>query len=131
MALFSPKEPNPSPPLDVMSNDLTIVAPTTTVADAATTMSTHHVGSALVLDDERLVGIFTERDVLRAVASDFDAEHHAVSEFMTKDPKTIGPEVDAHEALESMFAFGFRHLPVVDEGRVIGIVSMRDVTRRG
>jgi CBS domain-containing protein len=115
---------------DVMSNDLTIVAPTTTVADAATMMSTHHVGSALVLDDERLVGIFTERDVLRAVASDFDAEHHAVSEFMTRDPKTIGPEVDAHEALESMFAFGFRHLPVVDQGRVIGIVSVRDVTRR-
>ena len=52
---------------DVMSNDLTIVAPTTTVADAATMMSTHHVGSALVLDGERLVGIFTERDVLRAV----------------------------------------------------------------
>ena len=49
---------------------------------------------------------------------------------MTKDPKTIGPEVDAHKALESMFAFGFRHLPVVDEGRVVGIVSMRDVTRR-
>jgi CBS domain-containing protein len=115
---------------DVMSTDLTIVAPTTTIADAATMMSTSQVGSALVLDGDRLLGIFTERDVLRAVGSDFDAEHHAVSEFMTKDPKTIGPEVDATEALESMFAFGFRHLPVVDGGRVVGIVSMRDVTRR-
>lgn len=115
---------------DVMSKELTIVSPTTTIADAATMMSTHQVGSALVLDGDRLLGIFTERDVLRAVGSDFDAEHHHVTEFMTKDPKTIGPDVDAHEALESMFAFGFRHLPVVDEGRVIGIVSMRDVTPR-
>jgi CBS domain-containing protein len=94
-------------------------------------MSTHQVGAALVLDGESLVGIFTERDVLRAVGSDFDAEHHAVSEFMTKDPKTIGSDVETQEALESMFAFGFRHLPVVEEGRVVGIVSMRDVTRRG
>jgi CBS domain-containing protein len=116
---------------DVMSTDLTTVSPATTVADAATTMSTHQVGAALVLDGESLVGIFTERDVLRAVGSDFDAEHHAVSEFMTKDPKTIGSDVETQEALESMFAFGFRHLPVVEEGRVVGIVSMRDVTRRG
>jgi phosphoserine phosphatase RsbU/P len=116
---------------DVMSTDLTTVSPGTTIADAATSMSTHQVGAAIVLDGERLVGIFTERDVLRAVGSDFDAEQHAVSEFMTRDPKTIGPEVEAHEALESMFAFGFRHLPVVEDGRVVGIVSMRDVTRRG
>ena len=116
---------------DVMSTDLTVVSPNTTVADAATMMSTRQVGSAIVLDGERLLGIFTERDVLRAVGSDFDAEHHAVTEFMTKDPKTIGPQVDAHEALESMFAFGFRHLPVVESGKVVGIVSMRDVTPRG
>ena len=116
---------------DVMSTDLTVVSPKTTVADAATMMSTRQVGSAIVLDGERLLGIFTERDVLRAVGSDFDAEHHAVTEFMTKDPKTIGPQVDAHEALESMFAFGFRHLPVVESGKVVGIVSMRDVTPRG
>jgi CBS domain-containing protein len=115
---------------DVMSTDLTIVSPATTIADAATMMSTRQVGSALVLDGDRLLGIFTERDVLRAVGSDFDAENHHVTEFMTKDPKTIGPDVDPHEALESMFAFGFRHLPVVDGGRVVGIVSMRDVTRR-
>ena len=115
---------------DVMSTTLVIVSPSATIADAATTMSTHQVGSALVLDGDRLVGIFTERDVLRAVGSDFDAEHHPVAEFMTKDPKTIGPNEDAAAALESMFAFGFRHLPVVDEARVVGVVSMRDVTRR-
>ncbi len=92
-------------------------------------MSTRQVGSALVMDGETLVGIFTERDALRAVGSDFDAEHHAVSGFMTADPSTIGPDAPATEALESMFAFGFRHLPVVEDGRVVGIVSMRDVMR--
>ena len=115
---------------DVMSTELTTVSPKTTIADAATLMSTRQVGSALVLDGDRLVGIFTERDVLRAVGSDFDAEHHPVTEFMTKDPKTIGPDVEAGEALASMFAFGFRHLPVVEGGKVIGVVSMRDVTQR-
>ena len=115
---------------DVMSTELTSVSPSTTVADAATMMSTRQVGSALVLDGEKLIGIFTERDVLRAVGSDFDAEHHAVTEFMTKEPKSIGPEVDTHEALEAMFAFGFRHLPVLEDGRVVGVVSMRDVTPR-
>ena len=65
----------------------------------------------------RLLGIFTERDVLRAVGSDFDAEHHAVSEFMTADPHTARPTEDAHDALGSMLAFGFRHLPVMEGGR--------------
>ena len=115
---------------DVMSTDLTIVPPSTTIADAATTMSTHQVGSALVLDGDRLVGIFTERDVLRAVGSDFDAEHHAVSEFMTKDPKTIGPR--GRCARGARVDVRVRVPPPAGRrrGRVVGIVSMRDVTPR-
>ena len=73
---------------DVMSTELVIVTPSTTVAEAATVMGTRKVGSALVMEGTALLGIFTERDVLRAVGSDFDAEHHAVSEFMTADPHT-------------------------------------------
>ena len=114
---------------EVMSTELLRVTPTTTIAEAATVMGTRHVGSALVMEGNTLVGIFTERDVLRAVASDFDAEHHSVSEFMTRDPSTVTPEEEAHGALSSMLAFGFRHLPVVDGGDVVGIVSMRDLTR--
>ena len=115
---------------DVMSTELVTVNPGTTVAEAATTMSTKKVGSALVMEGERLVGIFTERDVMRAVASEFDAEHHQVGAFMTSDPTTIGPEADIHEGLSSMFAFGFRHMPVVEGGQVVGMVSMRDLTPR-
>lgn len=114
---------------EVMSTDMVIVPPATTVAEAATIMGTRKVGSALVIDGASLLGIFTERDVLRAVASDFDAEHHAVSEFMTRDPHTARPDEDIHDALSSMLAFGFRHLPVTEHGDVIGVVSMRDLTR--
>ena len=113
---------------DVMSTELLKITAATTVAEAATTMSTRKVGSALVMEGDTLVGIFTERDVMRAVASEFDAEHHQVGSFMTADPTTIGPDADAHEGLSSMFAFGFRHMPVVEDGEVIGIVSMRDLT---
>ncbi len=114
---------------EVMSTDMVIVTPATTVAEAATIMGTRKVGSALVIDGASLLGIFTERDVLRAVGSDFDAEHHAVSEFMTSDPHTARPDEGTHEALSAMLAFGFRHLPVMEHGRVIGVVSMRDLTR--
>jgi len=114
---------------DVMSTELLLVPPTTTVAEAATVMGTRQVGSALVMEGQSLLGIFTERDVLRAVGSDFDAEHHPVSEFMTRDPSTVAPDEEAHGALSSMLAFGFRHLPVVEGGAVVGIVSMRDLTR--
>jgi len=115
---------------EVMSTDLVKVVATTTIAEAATVMSTRGVGSALVMEGDRLVGIFTERDTLRAVAGDFDGEQHQVLEFMTSNPTTIDAEAPANEALESMFAFGFRHLPVMEDGRVVGIVSMRDVMRR-
>ena len=114
---------------EVMSTDLVIVAPDATVAEAATVMGTGQVGSAMVMDGGTLVGIFTERDVLRAVGSDFDAEHHAVTGFMTKDPHTTPADEDAHDALAAMLAFGFRHLPVMDGAKVVGVVSMRDLTR--
>jgi len=114
---------------EVMSTDLIAVSPTTTVAEAATIMGTRQVGSAMVMEGTALVGIFTERDVLRAVGSDFDAEHHPVSEFMTRDPHTATVDEDTHDALAAMLAFGFRHLPVVQGADVVGVVSMRDLTR--
>jgi CBS domain-containing protein len=114
---------------EVMSRELVKVAPDTTVAEAATMMGTRQVGSALVMEGTVLAGIFTERDVLRAVGSDFDAEHHAVSEFMTREPHTARVDEDTHEALSAMLAFGFRHLPVVEGAAVVGVVSMRDLTR--
>jgi CBS domain-containing protein len=115
---------------DVMSRDLVTVPPTATVAEAATVMSERHVGSALVLDGGALVGIFTERDILRALGSDFDAAKHQVSEWMARSPRTIAPGADVREALDLMLEEGFRHLPVVDEEAVVGVVSIRDLTAR-
>ena len=115
---------------DVMSTELISVTPGATVAEAATVMGTGKVGAALILEDDHLAGIFTERDILRALASDFDAAGHLVSHWMTRDPVTLTPEASASEALDLMLDRGFRHVPVVEDGRVVGIVSLRDVTPR-
>jgi CBS domain-containing protein len=116
---------------EVMSTELVAVAPHATIAEAATVMGTRHVGAALVMDGDRLAGIFTERDILRALASNFDAAEHLVSHWMTENPTTLPPGADASEALRLMLGGGFRHVPVVDEDLVVGIVSMRDVAPFG
>lgn len=114
---------------DIMSGDLVSVAPTATVAEAATVMGGRHVGSALVMQEDSLVGIFTERDILRALSQDFDAPTHEVQHWMTRDPVTVSPETSVEEALELMLSRGFRHLPVCEGSRPVGIVSLRDVSR--
>ena len=112
---------------DVMSSDVVSVAPSATVAEAATVMGRRRVGSALVLEDARCVGIFTERDIVSALAADFDAPGQPVSHWMTTDPATVDPGVGVREALEQMLAAGYRHLPVVEGEKTIGIVSIRDL----
>lgn len=114
---------------EVMSRQLITVAPSATVAEAATLMGTGRAGSALVLDGGALVGIFTERDIVRALSQDFDAPSHPVSQWMTRDPVTVDPGVTVDEALERMLAGGFRHLPIMEAGTLVGIVSMRDLSR--
>ena len=114
---------------DVMSAEIVSVGAAATVAEAATLMGKLHVGSALVMEGDLPVGIFTERDIVRALAADFDAAGHPVSHWMTTDPETVEPGVSAHEALERMLAGGYRHLPVVADGKTIGIVSIRDLSR--
>lgn len=115
---------------EVMSTALVAVPPDASVAEAATVMGTNQVGAALVMEQERLTGIFTERDILRALASDFDAAGHRVHQWMTRDPSTLGPDAETAVALDLMLERGFRHLPVVEDGTVIGVVSMRDLTPR-
>jgi CBS domain-containing protein len=113
---------------EVMSTEILAVAPGATIAETATVMGTRGVGSALVMEGDTLVGLFTERDALRAVASDFGAAQHPVTQFMTPGPATTTPETSTREALDIMLERGFRHLPVVEGGRVIGMVSLRDLT---
>ena len=113
-----------------MSDDLVTVAPTATVAEAAQVMSLRRVGAALVVVDDDLLGIFTERDIVRALAAEHDAATHDVAEWMTKDPFTLDAEASAQETLALMLAKGFRHVPVTEAGRLVGIVSMRDLSIR-
>jgi CBS domain-containing protein len=114
---------------DIMSVDLVAVEPTSTVAEAATVMGERHVGSALVIEGGRPTGIFTERDILRALASDFDAAHHPVADWMTHDPMTVQAGADVRAARDLMLEGGFRHLPVTDGDKLVGVISIRDITR--
>jgi CBS domain-containing protein len=82
-----------------------------------------------VLEHGRLIGILTERDLLRAVAGRVHSSEARVREWMTADPVTAREDTTHGEALETMMEHGFRHLPVVDGERTLGIVSIRDVTR--
>jgi CBS domain-containing protein len=113
---------------EVMTAQLIVVEPSTTVAEAATVMGERHVGSALVMEEGRLVGIFTERDIVRALSQHFDAPGHAVGHWMTPDPTTVTAGDSVQVALDLMLTKGFRHLPVVDGESVVGIVSIRDLS---
>jgi CBS domain-containing protein len=116
---------------DVMTRSLLWVEPAATVGEAATLMGERRAGSALVMEGDRLLGIFTERDIVKALGQHFDAAGHPVSEWMTRDPITVPPDTPVREALERMISGGFRHLPVVDEEAVVGVVSMRDLSALG
>jgi CBS domain-containing protein len=116
---------------DIMSTGLFSIEPTTTVAEAATVMGERRIGSALVMEDDMLLGIFTERDIVRALGEHFDAAGHPVSEWMTPDPVTVEASTPVETALRMMLDRNFRHLPVAEGGRVSGIVSMRDLTAAG
>lgn len=105
------------------------VSPATSVREAILRMNEGRVGCVLVEDDGRLVGIFTERDVLTKVAAvTLDIDRTPVSAVMTPDPECLGEDDRAVYALNRMAVGGFRHVPLVDEaGRPVGVVSMRNV----
>jgi len=99
-----------------------------TLRAAAERMWRNQTGSLLVVDDDRLTGIITERDVLRAVALGVDLGAATVDEAMTVEVFTVPPDMSLREAAREMAARWIRHLPVVEDGRLLGVVSMRDVT---
>jgi len=91
-------------------------------------MSAENCGSVLVMDGRRLVGIFTERDLLvRVVAAGLEPTATRIGKVMTLDPDTIDAAAPIIEAIRRMDEFCYRHLPVVERGRVVGIVSWRDL----
>lgn len=112
---------------DVMSTTVTSVAAATTISEAAELMVRGRFGSVVVMRGGMVEGIFTERDVLRAVGNTVDVQLESVANWMTEDPVTSGPGIDTEEAAGVMISGGFRHLPVVDDNRIVGIVSLRDL----
>jgi CBS domain-containing protein len=98
-----------------------------TVAAAARLMKEHGIGAILVIQEGRLAGIFTERDALfRVIAEGRDPASTRIAEVMTSNPRTITPDRPFGHALHLMYEGGFRHVPVVDDGRPLGVVSSRD-----
>ena len=105
---------------------LVVAAPHTTVAEAAKLMKKGKVGAVLVVEEGRLVGIFTERDALfRVMAPGLDPAKTALRDVMTRDPATVAPDETFGYALLLMHERGFRHTPVVENGRPVGVVSAR------
>ena len=112
---------------EIMSGNLLTVAPSTSVADVVKQMHEREVGAVLVLDGANLVGIFTERDVLHAVAVGHLEGN--VETLMSRHPETIDASDTTGHAAAMMIHGGFRHLPVEDGGKLVGIVSIRDLIR--
>jgi CBS domain-containing protein len=103
--------------------------PGASVREACRLMAEHHCGSVLVVELGRLLGIFTERDAVeRVFARDLDPQLTVLAEVMTPAPDTIGPYHTVDEAIRRMDEFGYRHLPVVEHDRVLGVLSVRDLS---
>jgi len=108
-----------------MTKEVLSVEPSDTIGEAAEKMTSLGVGAVVVSDFGRMIGIFTERDLMRAVAGRVHSSEARVREWMTPDPVTMTEDVE--EAGQTMIERGFRHIPVVAGERAVGIVSIRDV----
>ena len=114
---------------DLMTKEVVTVDPADTIGEAAEKMIDARIGAVIVSDFGAVIGILTERDVLRAVAHRTHSSEARVRQWMTRDVVTVAPSMDADEAARTMLDRNFRHLPVLDDGRPVGIVSMRDLAR--
>jgi len=106
---------------------LIVTIPEETMLGAATRMRRYEVSALPVYRRHRLVGIITERDVVAAIADGADPATTKVADYMTDRPVTVRPDEDLEVAARRMATLGVRHLPVVDGGRLVGVLSMRDL----
>jgi CBS domain-containing protein len=111
----------------LVGGSATVIGPEATVADAAEILVAGGVGSLGVVDKRQLIGIITERDVVRCVSEGDDPEDEQVSDWMSDAPDTFSPDVDCREAAAWLLEVGYRHMPVMEDGELLGIVSIRDI----
>ena len=104
-----------------------VVGPEATLADAADRMVERSVDCLAVVDGRSLVGLVTEHDIVIAVGEGVDTEDEIVSAWMSEAPDTFGPDVSVQEATEWLMQTGYRHLPVMGGGELLGVVSIRDL----
>ncbi|MFN4211771.1 MAG: CBS domain-containing protein [Devosia sp.] len=116
--------------LAAKGNKAMAVAPDNSVLDALKIMAEHDIGAVLVTEGERLVGIFTERDYARKVAlRGLVSRDVKVSELMTANPTTVAPSQTVDQVMQTMTQRRFRHLPVVENGKIAGIVTIGDMVK--
>lgn len=113
---------------DHMTQSLLTIPVEATLGEAASAMAERGVGAVVVLEGESIHAILTERDVMKAVAGGKDGSA-PVTEWMTRHPDTIEPGDTTDHAASLMIHGGFRHLPVIEDGKVVGIVSIRDLMK--
>jgi CBS domain-containing protein len=112
---------------EIVKPNFITVAPEDTLGEVAERMTRQNTGAVVVKDFGKLIGILTERDMLRAMAARVHTSDARVRQWMTSDPVTASPDLDLDEAAQIMLDNGFRHLPVVDGTTVLGVVSLRRV----
>jgi CBS domain-containing protein len=113
--------------VDVMRTDYVEVAPEDTLGEVAQKMVDAKTGAVVVKDFGRLIGILSERDMLKAMAGRVHTSESRVREWMTEEPICAAPDTSLEEAAQTMLDNGFRHLPVIEDGRVVGVASLRRV----
>lgn len=113
---------------DIMHADVTTTSPDGTFAEVASLLHQHTISSVVVMEGDRLAGIVTERDLVNLVADGGDPQTTKVADRMTTNLDTVGSRTDIAEAAEHMARLRIRHLPVVDDDRLVGIISIRDLT---
>jgi CBS domain-containing protein len=112
---------------EILKPNFIEVAPEDTLGEVAERMTAKNVGAVVVKDFGRLIGILTERDLLKAMAARVHTSEARVRQWMTEDPVTASPEMQLEEAAQIMLDNGFRHLPVIEDNQVVGVVSLRRV----